>query len=173
MVAAERVAYVERLRSGRTAFLDALAGLSPSQATFRTAPEAWSILDIAEHIAITEHGMYQFITKYFEPLETPVFGREQEILTHGIPPRPLAAPERAQPKGRYGSIDEAAGQFAANRDRTIRFVEGCEEDLRARAANHPLGRMTCQECLAIMIDHPLRHAEQIRKIRASPGFPAL
>jgi hypothetical protein len=36
--------------------------------------------------------------------------------------------------------------------------------------NHALGRITCQECLALLVMHPLRHATQIEEIRNSPDF---
>ena len=38
---------------------------------------------------------------------------------------------------------------------------------------HPVaGEITCRECLALVIGHPLRHLQQIREIKGSPGYPA-
>ena len=62
---AERSAHVERLRVSRDVFLAAVAGISDEQAVFKPAADCWFVAEIAEHIAVTEHGMYRLITKYF------------------------------------------------------------------------------------------------------------
>jgi RNase P subunit RPR2 len=71
-----------------------------------------------------------------------------------------------QPRGRFASLAAAMEQFVASRERAIRYVESCADDLRGLSTVHPaFGRITCHECLLLLIGHPVRHAEQIREIR--------
>ncbi len=84
----------------------------------------------------------------------------------------MQAPERVRPKGRYGSLATALHQFRENRERTIAYIAACEDDLRTRATQHLLGRMSCQECLMVLIAHPVRHVEQIREIKQAAAYPA-
>jgi len=58
--------------------------------------------------------------------------------------------------------------FLAARERTIRFVENCNEDLRAQSTTHPiLGTVNCYEVLLMIAVHPHRHAKQIAEIKAA------
>ncbi len=171
---AERSSLVEQLRGGLDSLLRSVEGLSDAQARFKPGPEQWSIEDIVEHLAVTEHGMYRLITAYYEPLAEPADrGREEMVANLGRDrSKKRDAPERVRPRGRYATLAAALEQFRANRERTIAYVAGCEDDLRTRATEHPLGRMSCQECLMVLIGHPLRHLEQIREIKQSPRYPA-
>ena len=170
----DRALLVKKLHESRDALLEAIAQVSETQAAFKPTPDCWSIGEVMEHLAVTEHGMYRLISAHYEQLEGPAkIGREYEILeTRGIDrSRKFTAPERVQPKGRYPSLAAALAQFQSNRETTIRYIETCADDLRLRATNHPAGRMTCLECLAVLITHPLRHLAQIREVQQHSGYP--
>lgn len=174
MEPAERTSLVEQLRASRDTLLDCVAGVSEAQAKFKVTPEQWSIEDIVEHVAIAEHGMYRLITAHFEPLDTPADRGREELFAESGRNRSnrMNAPERVQPTGRYGSLASALQQFRENRERTITYIAGGDDDLRMRATQHLLGRLSCQECLMILIAHPIRHADQILEIRQNGGYPA-
>jgi len=60
--------------------------------------------------------------------------------------------------------------FLTTRQQTVRFVESCGEDLRAKPMTHPLmGAINCHEALLLIAVHPRRHALQIREIRTALG----
>jgi hypothetical protein len=170
----ERAALVEKLRASRDALVAGLAAVSESQAKFKPAANSWSIEEIVEHLAVAEHGMYRLITAYSQPAESPADPmREEQFEKLGSDRRRrVSAPDRARPNGRYGSLTNALNQFVANRERTISYIESCDDDLRMRTTTHPLGVMSCRECLALMIGHPLQHLEQIREVQANPRFPS-
>lgn len=172
MDAAERSSLVAQLRNTRDLFLQTVAGVSDGQATFKPGSDRWSILEIAEHLAIAEQGMYRLITTHCEPLDRAADRTREAGFLNPDRSRRLEAPERVRPKGRYSSLLQALDQFIANRERTIDYVDTCEDDLRKRATNHAVGRISCQECLMLLISHPARHVEQIREIKNSSGFPA-
>ncbi len=174
MDVAERSSLVEQLRAGLDTLLQCVDGVSETQAKFKPGPDQWSIADVMEHLATTEHGMYRLITVYYEPLAEPAQrGREEMFANLGRDRREkMQAPERVRPKGRYDSLVGALDQFRENRERTITYIAACEDDLRTRATQHLLGRISCQECLMVLIAHPIRHAEQIREIKETSGYPA-
>src|SRR5260370_24147043 len=47
----------------RKVFLDSVAGLSDVQWNFKPAPERWSIAECAEHIAVSEDAIFEFVQK--------------------------------------------------------------------------------------------------------------
>ena len=171
---AERAVLVEKLRASRDALVAGLDGTSELQAKFKPSPDAWSIEEIVEHLALAENGMYRLMTAYSEPSESKSDSmREETFEKLGTDRRrKIGAPERVRPTGRYGSLANALNQFLANRDRTMVYVDRCQEDLRMRITTHPLGSISCRECVALMIGHPLQHLEQIREVQACPAFPS-
>jgi hypothetical protein len=89
--------------------------------------------------------------------------------------RKIESPEGARPQGRFASLADAAAQFRASRDSTIRFVEQNMDDLRATEVTHPhpvAGDVSAYEMLIIMAKHAERHALQIAEIKNSAAFRA-
>ena len=58
----EREYAVERLKTSRQIFLDALSGVSNAQAPFRT-DDRWSVLEYAEHVAISEGALMGLVKR--------------------------------------------------------------------------------------------------------------
>ncbi len=54
MPESDRQFLLGKLQQGRTALLDAVAGVTDGQAALRPAPEKWSILNCVEHVAAAE-----------------------------------------------------------------------------------------------------------------------
>jgi uncharacterized damage-inducible protein DinB len=175
MDSTDRNSFTERLRETRDAFVASVQGVSEEQGRFKAGPEGWSIQDCVEHLALAEPGLLRQICENSTAADSPVSReRETAILNSGGGNRQekFKAPEKVQPTGRFGSLAEALRQFTAVRERTIAFVAGCDDDLRMRSTVHPLrGPMRCSELLAFIVVHPLRHAAQIREIKASAGYP--
>src|SRR5260370_36508569 len=64
----ERDSAVARLQSSRDLLIDLIGEVSPAQASFRNAPERWSILELVEHLAISEDALVGIVR---HSLETP------------------------------------------------------------------------------------------------------
>jgi hypothetical protein len=166
----EKQLLLESLESGRAALLAALADWPEGLAAQAPAAGRWSALECMEHVALVENNLFGRIAAS-ERSETPVGSRalERRILQRGTDrTRPLEAPELARPSGRYTTLAAAQSAFVSSRTQTIRYVSACQEDLRARTADHPLlGPVNCYEMLLIMAIHPQRHVGQIEEIRAA------
>jgi hypothetical protein len=168
----ERSALLHQLRTGQAAISAELSGVTDAQAHFRPEQGAWSILECVEHVALAESAMLVIISRKSTPGERDG-NREDAYLKNSVNRgRKFQAPELMHPRDRYSSLDAALEAFAERRARTIRYIETVEDDLRHRLTTHPVaGEITCRECLALLIGHPLRHIEQIREIKASPNYP--
>jgi hypothetical protein len=167
MDAAEKADILARLETGRAAFLESVAGLSEADAARPPAPGRWSVLECAEHVAVTEEALYHLL-RAGRPSETVIPPeREAKIRERAADrSRPVPAPEVAHPHGRYATVAEAVAAFLAAREKTLAYVAACDEDLRAKHTTHPILKMaTCHETLLMIAAHPERHAKQIAEIR--------
>jgi hypothetical protein len=166
----EKRLLLESLRLSQEAFLGALDGVTEAEAVWKPVPERWSVLECTEHVAIAEGLMFRAVG-HGTPIADPAThdrGREERFRNEAVDRRRrFVAPEMTQPRGRFASLAAAMEQFVASRERAIRYVESCADDLRGLSTVHPaFGRITCHECLLLLIGHPVRHAEQIREIRS-------
>jgi hypothetical protein len=170
----ERRAVLQMLDRTRDEFLASLDGVSDAQARWRPAPDQWSVLDCAEHVAVAERGMLRLITKQATPRTAGARpDREEQVVAAMLDrSRRISAPQPTHPRGRFATLDEAADRFRMNRQATASFVAACEIDLRTLEVQHPVsGLLTANECLSMLAAHPSRHAAQVRGIRARSDFP--
>ena len=110
----------------RAGILNALRGLPEDLAAISAGPGRWSAIECEEH-------------SQAQRSEAPVVNqtREAAILARRCGPhlsRNLISPEVGRPTGRFATLAEAVESFLATRERTVRFVETCDEDLRSKPA---------------------------------------
>ena len=157
---------VADLEASRAGLIHSLRDATEADATRHPAPGRWSVLDCIEHLVIAEHYLLRQIMEAQQGEPVPDAKREERIRRYGADrSRPMQAPEGGNPTGRYQSLADSLRDFNAARTTTIRFVEGCDTDLRARSVSHPvLGTLNAWEMLLTIVAHPHRHAGQIREI---------
>src|SRR5581483_2159886 len=114
---------VALLKHSKQILDEAVAGVTEEEAAARPNTGGWSILQVIEHVALAERGMlsrFEAAQKSETSLENPA--REARILAGGADrSTKMQAPETAGPAGRFETLQEACGQFAAARKKTIRF----------------------------------------------------
>lgn len=176
----ERDRAMSYLHATRKQFLDTVGQATPGQWTFRPAPGAWSIAEIAEHLTVTEEVVMGSIQK---ALAAPPASAEKKAETAGkddlvlraVPSRTrkVQAPEPVQPTGnRWATRDALASEFKSRRDRTIAFIEKTNQELRSHVAPHPvLGPLDSYQWLLFLAAHTERHLKQMQEAMAAPGFP--
>jgi hypothetical protein len=165
----EKEKLVADLESGRRILLDALNGVTEDAAA-RNLPGRWSILECVEHLVVSEDYLFAQITaSHSSPVPMVNEKREALIVARGADrTKPVASPEVGRPAGRFATLADAVQSFLASRQRTIHFVENCDEDLRSKLTTHPLiGNVNAYETLLMIAVHPKRHAEQIKEIKAA------
>jgi hypothetical protein len=160
----DREQLLASLIEGRGQLLAAVEGLTDEQAAVKPAGGGWSALECAEHIAVAEILLFRRLsTQSVEVAEEWSRQREPVIAARMIDRgRKVNAPEPARPTGRYATLSEAVGAFLDARERTVRWLESCDFDLRRRTVEHPLvGPMSAYEFILTMAGHTTRHANQI------------
>lgn len=171
---AERKELLASLDRTRMEYLASVSEVGEEGARWKPAPERWSVLECAEHVAVVEVRLLKQITDTAAPDNRFVSpGRESQILQTGADrSEKREAPEAARPTGRFASLAEAIREFEKRRADTVAHITRESRDLRALRMDHPrFGSLTAQECLALLIMHPARHAAQVREILGDARFP--
>jgi hypothetical protein len=167
---------LERLRSSEAAYLAALEGIDDDAAARRPTVGGWSMLQVAEHVAVSERGVAWLLRERLPaaPAPDPSIDRERvrEVLTRAVPDRGarIEAPTRLQPTGTFPSLAAAREAFTTARAGLMALAASGDASLRAHALPHPIfGELTGEEWLLFTSLHVERHTAQIVEIgRAVP-----
>jgi len=150
-----------------------LDGLSDAQLTFKSAPDRWSIKDVAEHLAIAEP---QYWTNFEASLKEPVKGgwkpeaTDEGMLWYGIDRTEHNKTGAARvPDGRFSTAQDALDSFRKLRRTMLDVAKRSQDDLRGRSY---LGSSQDLYQWFLMIStHAQRHILQIREVKADPRYP--
>jgi len=167
----------EHLERTAAALLAATRGLSDAQAAFKPAPERWSVVEVAEHIAAAEdmlRGLIETQVLQAPARTTPVDVQELDtyiLTTISDRTHKAKAPEPLVPTRRFGTLEQTLAYFQESRARTLALLAG-SGDLRAHAIDSPFGRQLDGYQWFLMISaHCERHTRQIEEVKADPAFP--
>jgi len=173
----DRERALKHLQSTKQNILDATRGLSEAQWNFKPAPDRWSVAEVVEHIAAAEDMLFGLITERVMKAPPRPEGEDvkaiDDLVLSRIPDRTnkAQAPEPLKPTNRYGSPDAAVKHFVESRNRTINFLQKTE-DLRAHAADSPLGKkLDAYQWILFISAHSERHTKQLNEVKADPNFP--
>ena len=176
---AEKERALDYLESTKKGVLDATKGLSSAQWNFKTAPDRWSIADVAEHLAAAEdmiRGMVQeqLMKSPAIPARDPAeIKKADDTVLAMIPDRShkVQAPEPLKPTNRFGSPTDSLKHFVEARANTESYLKSTS-DLRAHVADSPMGvKLDGYEFILLIAAHSERHTKQILEVRADPNFP--
>jgi hypothetical protein len=179
LTAEERDAALKSLQATHDAFLQAIAGLSEKQWTFKPAPDRWSVAEVSEHIAVSESMIFGLVQgKFMAGPATPEKRAEvkvtDEVILARVPDRSrkAQAPEFLKPTGRFADRAAVAKAFQDARKNTMEYVKTTQDDLRDHFGPHPLlGTMDAYQWILLISAHSERHTKQIEEVKADPNFP--
>jgi hypothetical protein len=179
LTAEERDAALKSLQATHDAFLQAIAGLSEKQWTFKPAPDRWSVAEVSEHIAVAESSIFGLVqSKFMAGPATPERRSEvkvtDEVILERVPDRShkVQAPEFLKPTGRFPDRAAVTKAFEDARANTINYVKTTQDDLRDHFGPHPmLGTMDAYQWILLISAHSARHTKQIEEVKADPNFP--
>ncbi|MCW5978878.1 MAG: DinB family protein [Bryobacteraceae bacterium] len=175
---ASRQTLLDHLKRSSSEFLESVNGLTEEQWNYKPAPEAWSIAECAEHIALSEDFLRDVVEqKVLTAPPTPERAAQRKALDEKV----LAmvtdrsfkakAPEPLQPVRRFPTPDAALRKFQESREKTVALATS-RGDLRERAGASPFSEdMDAYQWLLFLSGHTMRHTAQIREVKANPGFP--
>jgi uncharacterized protein YndB with AHSA1/START domain len=163
----------EELREARRRALKELAGLNQAQWSFRESPDRWSIAEITEHIADSAAYGHMIVERILAEGESGLdLAANDDALRAFLLDRSRRFPTSNPPAG-VESMPEARSRFVTLIDRFATFVEQNSKDLRKYAAPSPAGtEWDGHQWVIGMAGHTLRHVDQIREVKAAPGYPS-
>jgi hypothetical protein len=168
----ERQRLVAHLEMTESWLMDEVRGLSVAQLQFRPAPGVWNILEVMDHLVVSEPVYWRDLQN---ALKAPPRGQvrpggDAETLWYGIDrsQRGQAVPAE-MPKGQLRDLRAGLDAFSKLRAEMLRYVRTTQDDLRS----HVVERERCDayQWLLLISAHAQRHILQIREIKADPKFP--
>jgi hypothetical protein len=175
----ERDAALKQFQTTRDNFLKSIARLSQKQWTFKSAPDRWSVAEVAEHIAVSESTLFGLVQqRIMQSAAAPekreqVKGKDQMILKR-MPDRShkAQAPEFLRPTGRWASEADLTKAFEDSPKTTMDYIRNTNDGLRDHFFDHPvLGTLDGYQWLLLISAHSARHTAQIKEVKADPNFP--
>jgi len=167
---------VKHLEQSRSYLVGATAGLSKKQWNYKASPDRWSPAEIVEHLALSEDFLMGLIKD--RVLKSPASNEPRDL--RALDDKVLAlvadrtftakAPETVAPAGKFASPQKALQALLERRARTLEFLKNTP-DLRAHAADSPLGKMDAYQWLLFISAHTERHTKQLLEALADPKFP--
>ena len=172
MTTLERQRLVAHLETTGAWLVDEVSGLSPAQLAFKPSADAWSIMEVLDHLVVVGPIYWQDLQA---ALKMPAEGRESlssdaDILWYGIDrtAREKAIPTEV-PKGEVRSLASALDTYRKAHDRLLDYARKTTDDLRAHVVRRQ-GSDAYQWALLIST-HEQRHILQIREIKRHPKYP--
>src|SRR5262249_5441416 len=126
--AEERAKAIKLLNDSHKQTLDLMEGLSEEQLKFKPAPGKWSVLEVAEHIALAEGAMFGAVEGALAKEQNPEWEAKTkgktEFLERVIPNRSTkaSAPESIVPTSKL-TRDEVIAKLKTARAKTLKFAE--------------------------------------------------
>jgi len=146
---------VELIEEQRGRLLALLDGVNEEQATFRPAPDQWSIADVLRHVIAAEEG----VARVVESLARGVVPEGQRALGSHVP-------DEAQP------LAALIERLRAARADLLARVRGwpASPDLAATFEHPFFGPLNCKGWVAFQRLHDADHIGQLEQIKAAEGY---
>ena len=173
---------VREIASARQGFLATAGAPSLAQAAFKTAPDAWSITEITEHVTLGEQGGINGVWRALEGLRSGQPAWSGELIHHGRSIEEIgAATWRDREQAPRGTTPRWGGPFAYWAA-ALRACQPLLEELgdalegaplEAVVFPHPIsGPLDARQWLEFFRFHLDRHAAQVERVRRHPEFPS-
>ena len=147
--------------------------LSPTQLSFKPASNAWSIMQVVDHLMVVGPIYWQDLQKAMKGPTTTATktGTDVDILWYGIDRtnREKAIPSEV-PKGELRDVRTGLEAIRKQHAQLRQYIRTTSDDLRSHIVERQ-GSDAYQWALLIST-HEQRHILQIRDIKADPKFPA-
>jgi hypothetical protein len=177
MTEKDRESAIAQLNASREKFIASVSGLSEAQLNFKSAPDRWSIAQVAEHITLSEDFLFTTLTE--KALKTPLtpdkerkFTDEQILTMVTNRGTKFPAPDPLKPAGKWASMAETMKEFDKRRGRTIDFMKTTDADMRSHFMPFgPNAEIDALQWAMFLSGHCERHTAQINEVKAHPNYP--
>jgi hypothetical protein len=179
MTVEDRAKVIKLLNDSQKQTMEMLEGLSDEQLKFKSAPEKWSVLEVAEHIWMAEGLLFAQVEKALADKQNPEWAAKTKGKTEFIENVMVKrlgkaqAPESIVPSGKL-SRAEVIAKLKESRAKTLKFTEETKLPLKAHTAEHPFAvfnTLNAYQWLIYIPLHNIRHNQQIAEVKGNPNFP--
>ncbi len=155
-----------------------LNGLTSDQLEFQPSPSEWSLVQVIDHLALSERALLIGAQRKLSQPPRPVTIRENfgalavlVVMKSGLKVKTPSSAKHVIPQNNT-SFDAVRSQWSATRDEFERFLEELPADRRTSALfRHPVsGGMTPSQALRFIRAHIHHHQRQINRLTL--GVPA-
>ncbi|HSB13516.1 MAG TPA: DinB family protein [Bryobacteraceae bacterium] len=151
---------------------DEISGLSLAQLQFRPAPGSWSILEVLNHLVVSEPIYWRNFQDAMNapPVNRGPSGSDDSVLWYGIDRtnrQKVAVGEDAT--GKLKEVKTGLAAFRKLRAEMLHYARTTKEDLRAHFVERE--RSDAYQWFLLISTHSQRHILQIREIKANLSFP--
>ncbi len=160
-------------------FVNDVTGLTDAQANFRPAENAWTIAEIAEHLAITNNGFLRITHKLLKEADAAGASALNNLavsnvirLPDGSQPPPFDAPDRVKPQGTQSlgeSLAKLAEALAGFQEIKARLSA---TDCSVPTFPHPaVGPLNAYQWMVVQAEHLDRHRGQANRLKQASDYP--
>ncbi len=172
VTALERQRLMAHLEMTASWLSDEVSGMSRAQLEFRPSTDAWSIMQVIDHLVVVAPIYWRDLQTALKTPATTGASRmsDADILWYGIDrtAREKAIPTEV-PKGQWRDLRDALDEYRKHHTRLVEYIKTSDDDLRSHIVERQ-GSDAYQWALLIST-HEQRHILQIREIKAHPRFP--
>ena len=168
----ERQRLVAHLEMTGSWLVSEVSGLSAVQLRFRPGSGSWSILEVVEHLMVTDPIYWR---QFQEAMKAPPKGQpdpsaDLSVLWYGIDrtQRQPAIPSE-DIKGQLRDLKTGLDAFRKVHEQMLQYAKTTRDDLRAHYVERE--QSDAYQWLLLISTHAQRHILQIREIKADPRFP--
>lgn len=149
------------VEQGDAQLISLLDGMTEAQASFKPAPDVWSVMELLQHVTTAKRGVARICAQLSRGEQPAGLGREGDEQ------------DGVMGSKTFSSLAEARGVLESAHGELLDFVDGLSAtaDLDARFNHFLFGDLNCREWAAFQRVHDGDHANQIGQIMAAPGFP--
>lgn len=170
-------AHFDALEERRQALVAELEGCAPEQLSFRQAPEAWSLGEVAHHLLLVEQGVLQVLSdeRRQHPGRRTILNRIGSVavrVVFALGIRVKVPIRSVVPTGDV-PLNEVKQQWNDTRAGIRVYLEGvASPTLRQPLLRHPVsGPMDVSQGLVFLRRHFDHHLRQVARMRRSAAFP--
>ena len=164
------------LQSVRALILKEVEGLSQSQADWRWSERDWSVGELIHHLTLGEIATGKLTSKLLK--EAGDSAAPFPAALQGFaplppwPPGPAEAPPVVRPEHGH-RVDELLSTFKATRERSRQSIErlGTVDPRPFTWPHGRLGELDLAQWWMLQAHHDTDHLQQLRSVKAAPGFP--